>query len=145
MNATIRIRKRADITPELIAKVRTCAASGCTFAQTSLITGVDEASLRRWMVATYNEGKAQAIGRAGGALYNLAVGDAQKGTRPNLTALIFYLKCQGGWRETTGIVFEEAKPTDENATRLIDLLENRFKRLGEMRRKREKNDEPAAT
>jgi len=131
-----RIRRRADITAELISKVRTCSASGCNLAQTALITGFDEESLRRWMIGTFNEGRAQSVARAGAALYNMAVGDQAKGTRPNLSALIFYLKCQGGWRETTGIVFEEAKPTDENAARLIDLLETRFKRLGEIKQRK---------
>jgi len=147
MSGPTRIKKRADVTPALVEKVRACAASGCSFPQTALITGVAEDSLRRWMAATYNEGKAQSIGRAGAALFNMAVGDQTKGTRPNLGALIFYLKCQGGWRETTGIVFEEAKPTDENQSRLIELLESRFSRLASMQAKKkeakEQGDAPA--
>ena len=126
----VKIKKRADITPAMTSKVRDCAASGCTFAQTALIMDLDETSLRRWLAKPYNEGKAQAIGRAGAMIFNLGMGDEKAGRRPNLGALIFYLKCQGGWRETTGIVFEDAKPTEANATALVDLLEARFKRLG---------------
>ena len=141
-----KIRKRSDITPELIAKVQQCAVSGCTFAQTALITGYEEQSLRRWMAAYYNDGRAKASSRAGATLYNLAVGDDRKGMRPNLSALIFYLKCQCGWRETTGIVFESAQVTDENTKALLDTLERRFSRMAEFARKKEKaaQDEPQA-
>lgn len=145
MTTPTKIRKRSDITPALIEKVRACAVAGCTFPQTSVICGIEEGSLRRWMVSYYNEGKSQAINRAGGTLFNMAVGDQAKGTRPNLGALIFYLKCQGGWRETTGIVFEEAAATDENQKRLVALLESRFKRLGEMKDRKKNPDAPAVT
>jgi hypothetical protein len=81
------------------------------------------------MTNYYNEGRAKAVKNAGGVLYNLAIGDANSGRRPNVSALIFFLKCQGGWRETTGIVFEEAKPDEFNTSRLVELLESRFKKL----------------
>ena len=138
----LKIRKRSDVTPELLAKVKNCGASGCSFTQTSLICGYEEDSLRRWCVSDYNEGRAHIVGRAGATLCNMALGDEKKGTRPNLSALIFFLKCQGGWRETTGIVFEEAKPTEENASRLIDILEARFKKLGEAKQRKTNGDAP---
>ena len=138
------IRRRADITQELVNQVRACATAGNSFVQTALITGYSEQSLRRWLVAQFNEARAKATSRAGASLYNLAVGDTGRGLRPNLTALIFYLKCQAGWRETTGIVFEEAKPTDDNAQRLIELLESRFQRLGDMQRKRKDKESQAS-
>lgn len=149
MTDLARIRKRADVTPELVQRVTECAAAGCTFEQTSIIVGVEIQSLRRWMASHYNLGRAKAIRNTGAMIYNLANGKMNdKGewiVRPNVPAACFFLKCQGGWKETTGIVFEDAKPTEDNANRLIELLESRFLRLGEAERKRAKGkpDAPA--
>lgn len=102
-----KIRSRADITPDLVKRVTECAAAGCTFQQTSLLVGIEETSLRRWMISHYNEGRARIIRNAGATLANMAVGqlgsDGKWIQRPNLGALMFFLKCQGGWRETAAI------------------------------------------
>lgn len=143
----IKIRKRADITPALIDKVKSNAAAGCNFAQTALNIGYDEDSLRRWMVGYFNQGRAHAIAGCGATLVNMARGvqrpDGTWVQRPNLGALVFFLKCQGGWRETTGIVLEEAKPDDENQNRLIELLESRFSRLASMQARKKTDKEPS--
>jgi len=141
MAEVIRIRKRADITPDLIKKVRECGMAGMNMAQASVLTGIDEASLRRWLAAEFNTAKAQAIKNVAAMVYNQACGELDMNTgewviRPHFGSQCFYLKCQGGWKETTGIVFEEAKTSDDNAERLRAMIEARFKRLGDMRKKR---------
>lgn len=64
--------------------------------------GVSATTLRRRMkdderlVAAYKKGRASAAGLMGATLY-------QKGRRGNVTAMIFYLKTQAGWSETTKV------------------------------------------
>ena len=128
MNKPKRITKRAHITPELIDTVTKCAAAGCTFEQTAIIAGVEEDSLRRWMAPHFNKGKSQAIRNAGAVLYNLAVGNKGEGRKPNLMALMFYLKAAGGWRETTAIALEKPKEADNEAG-IAAVLEARFRKL----------------
>jgi hypothetical protein len=115
--------------------------AGLNFRQASVLTGVDETSLRRWLAAEFNTAKAQSIKNVAAMIYNQAVGERDKTTgewviHPHFGSQCFYLKCQGGWKETTGIVFEEAKTSDDNAERLRAMIEARFKRLGDMRKKR---------
>jgi hypothetical protein len=115
--------------------------SGLNFRQAAVLTGVDEASLRRWLAADFNEAKAQSIKNVAAMVYNQAVGERDPATkewvvRPHFGSQCFYLKCQGGWKETTGIVFEDGKLNDDNADRLRAMIEARFKRLADMRKKR---------
>lgn len=128
MTTLPKIKTRKEITPDLIAKVRNCAASGCNFPQTAIICGIEEGSLKRWMVSAYNDGRANAVCKAGATLFNLAMGDEVKGRKPNIIALIFFLKCQGGWRETTGIVFE-AGDDNKKEIGLVELLNARLNKL----------------
>jgi hypothetical protein len=58
----------------------------------------------------YKRGKARAIGAVAQSLVT-------KARAGNVTAMIFFLKTQGGWRETV----EVAKPKDEGST--LDLSE----------------------
>ena len=123
-----RITRRKDITTEMVTRVRACACAGCTFEQTAHIMGVEEVSLRRWMAAEFNEAKANAVAMVGAFIYNKAKGDEQKGIKGNLDAAKFYAETQGGWKKTTGIVFEDSKGTDAGQS-ITDILEARFARL----------------
>jgi len=94
------IRSKSDITPDLILTVKKLAAAGCTFEQVSEYTQIAKKSLMRWMACHYNEGKAQAIGRAGSILYNAATGDPAKGILPDPRLLMFYLKAVAKWNDS---------------------------------------------
>jgi hypothetical protein len=141
MTDPVRIRKSADITPDMRRKVRECGMAQLSFKQAAVLADVEEVSLRRWLARDFNQAKTMAIKNVAAMVYNQAVGerDPVSGewiTRPHFGSQALVLKCHGGWRETTGIVFEDAKTSDDNNERMKALIEARFKRLGDMRKKR---------
>lgn len=56
--------------------------------------GISRTTMLKYYRAVLNDAKTLAIGRMAVALY-------RKGLRGNVTAQIFYLKCQGGWQSAT--------------------------------------------
>jgi hypothetical protein len=85
-------------TPEIIAKIQDLAAQGLTHEQIYYSIGI---SCDTWYTKieefpeiseAYKKGKAKGIGFVTNKLMNHVQKD-------NLTAAIFYLKCQAGWKE----------------------------------------------
>src|SRR5262245_21936118 len=68
------------------------------------IIGVTDKTLRRACRSEITTGQAQANAKVGKALF-------QKALAGDVTAMIFWLKCRAGWRET--ITIEQSKPVAE--------------------------------
>lgn len=67
----------------------------------------------------YKRGKARAVGAVAQSLVTKARGG-------NVTAMIFYLKTQGGWRETVDV---SVAPTEKNERSLADLTDEELQNL----------------
>lgn len=87
-------------------------------------------TLVRHFKAELAEGKARVLAMVGGRLVQTALGKVAKATgREELTAQIFFLKTQGGWRETdrTEHFFPEGNGEDQDdtaiAARVASLIE----------------------
>jgi DNA-binding XRE family transcriptional regulator len=77
---------------------------GTTQESIANIIGIDEKTLRKYYRDELNLAKAKANATIGGALFNKAkAGDT--------TAMIFWMKTQAGWKETSSI---------ENTHRIVD-------------------------
>lgn len=82
------------VTDENMKQVTAMAAVGCTQAQISMLFKIDEDTFRKHYGEEFNRAKVLAIGKVAQTLYKRA-------TEGNdLGAAIFFLKAQGGWRET---------------------------------------------
>lgn len=60
------------------------------------ILDINKSTLIKYFKSELQNSKALRLGNVAGALYNNAI-------TGNVTAQIFYMKTQGGWRETQGI------------------------------------------
>jgi N-acetylneuraminic acid mutarotase len=80
--------------PENVKLVETYAAVGISQAQIILVLGINEDTFRKYYTEIFNASKVKAIGLVAGTLFKKATEDKDLG------AAIFYLKAQGGWRET---------------------------------------------
>lgn len=67
------------------------------------ILGIDEKTLRRYYREELDVSKAKANATIGGALFNKAKGG-------DTAAMIFWMKTQAGWKETTVHVGDESNP-----------------------------------
>lgn len=72
------------------------SAVGITQEQIAAVIGITHETLNKYYKETLETSKSKAIAKIGGTLYNKAL----KGDN---TCMIFYLKTQGGWRETTHV------------------------------------------
>ena len=92
-------RPRKELTDEQVTQVEKLSAV-MTQEQIGDFMGITDRTLRQRITddprvsSAYKRGRAQALGSAGASLLALV----RKG---NLGAICFYLKTQGGWRETT--------------------------------------------
>lgn len=78
-----------------MAKIRLYAGLGSTMPQIAAMVGKSEDTLRRnpEIVAALEAGRAETLTKVAGKL-------VQQALSGNITAAIFYLKTQGGWKET---------------------------------------------
>jgi hypothetical protein len=117
-------RKPMELTQEQKAEVETLAAV-LTAEQVADYFGIGRRTFYTMMqrdeeiAARYKRGKAKAIGVIAQGLINKARGG-------DTTSMIFFLKTQAGWRETTNVAHmlpEDAEPVGEDARqRLIDRI-----------------------
>ena len=77
------------------------------------LLGIDDKTLRKFYRAELDQSRAQANAAVGGALFNKAKGG-------DTAAMIFWMKTQAGWRETT--VIEGTGKGGEFVTRVITEL-----------------------
>lgn len=91
-------RKRWVPTEEDILKIRIYAGLGSTKAQIGAIMGVTPDTLNKHerVRDAFEAGKAETITKVAGKVVEAAL-------KGNLSAAIFYLKTQAGWRETNRI------------------------------------------
>jgi hypothetical protein len=129
-------RPTLTLTPEQVAEVETLAAV-LSSEQVADYFGISRsafyAMLRRdpGIEARYKRGKAKAVG----AIAQTLISKARAG---DTTSMIFYLKTQGGWRETAGIDHEhrlaashEADAAMEVFTTLLDGIAQEKRKLGQ--------------
>lgn len=85
-------------TPEDLAKIRLYAGLGATHDNIGALMGRSADTLNKHPAAreALAAGKAEVLTKVAGKLVEAAL-------KGNLTAAIFYLKTQGGWRETNRI------------------------------------------
>lgn len=76
---------------------------GTTQAVIADILGIDEKTLRLYYREELDVSKAKANATIGGALFNKAKGG-------DTAAMIFWMKTQAGWKETTVHVGDESNP-----------------------------------
>ncbi len=83
-------------TPEEIAKVRLYAGLGSTQEHIAAMIGksVDTLTRNEAICAALKEGKAETLAKVAGAL-------VRKALSGDTASAIFYLKTQGGWKETS--------------------------------------------
>ena len=87
-------RKAHQPTDGTRSQVRTFAAVGVTQQQLCKVMGIGEETFRKYYQDDFETAKIQAVANVAGSLYKRAT------EGKDLAAAIFYLKSQGGWRET---------------------------------------------
>lgn len=115
------------LTPEQIAQVETLG-SVLSIEQISDYFGISKQTFYKIMErqpeikTQYDKGKAKAIGSVAKGLLQ----EAQKG---NMTAAIFYLKTQAGWRETNNLdVTSKGEGLQPIIIDIVPLTENNNKK-----------------
>lgn len=100
-------RRKIIFTEEQIKKIEQLASRGLTNEQIYNYLGLSKDTFYQRMVenpeirATLEKGRAKGIANISNALFNQA-------SNGNTTAMIFYLKCKAGWKET--IISEVSDP-----------------------------------
>lgn len=90
------------------AQVKTLAAMGIEPSDIVKVIGLSLPTLRKHYRQELATGKIEANAKVAGQLYKMATDP----TKPNVTAMIFWLKAQAGWREADQRPYfvEEVKP-----------------------------------
>ena len=110
-------RKPIEITPELIEQAETLAAQGMTQVQIALALGMGESTLYEKMEKypefseAIKSGKAQGIALVTEKLLEKVMG-------MDTTIILFYLKCQAGWRDSQDL------NVTSNGTNRIEIVVN---------------------
>jgi DNA-binding NarL/FixJ family response regulator len=93
--------KRQGVTHEVTAattkQVESMAAVGVTQVQIATLLGISDETFRKYYGEIFNRAKVQAVGMVASTLFKRAT------EGKDLAAAIFYLKAQGGWRETPSL------------------------------------------
>ena len=93
-----------NLTPQRKEIIERAARAGCTLKQIACLLGISERALDDWVKRpdveqVYQAAKMKAVLDVADMLYNLA-------TAGDLNAIIFYLRCQAGWRVATNDVVQ---------------------------------------
>lgn len=88
-----------NLTPQRKEIIERAARAGCTLKQIACLLGISERALDNWIARpdverVYQAAKINAVLNVADMLYNLAMAG-------DLNAVIFYLRCQGGWKVAT--------------------------------------------
>lgn len=88
-----------NLTPQRKEIIQRAARAGCTLKQIACLLGISERTLDDWVKRpdveqVYQAARMNAILSVADMLYNLAMAG-------DLNAVIFYLRCQGGWKVAT--------------------------------------------
>lgn len=105
-----------EITDENVVKVRALAACGVHSEVIAKYMGIDPKTLRKHYGDVILKATTDRIAQVGNALFDNAV------RKNNVAAQIFYLKCQGRWKEPKN-------DDDENASEEKNILDEILKHL----------------
>lgn len=76
-------------------QIETLSGFGLTQDQIALVIGLSPPTLRKYYEHEISSGKAKACAQIAKTLFQ----QATKADKPNMSAAIFWLKCQAGWKE----------------------------------------------
>jgi hypothetical protein len=96
-------RKPHEPTDALRQTVQLHTTVGTTQTTIAQILGIDEKTLRKHYREELDVSRAKANATIGGALFNKAKGG-------DTAAMIFWMKTQAGWRETSGLEITTDRP-----------------------------------
>lgn len=96
-------RPEYEPTPATRQLVQLHATVGTQQSVIADILGIDDKTLRKHYREELDQAKAKANATIGGALFNKAKGG-------DTAAMIFWMKTQAGWKETTVHVGDESNP-----------------------------------
>ena len=93
-----------NLTPQRKEIIERAARAGCSLKQIACLLGLSKRTLEDWITRpdveqVYQAAKMNAILNVADMLYNLAMAG-------DLNAVIFYLRCQGGWKVATDQVMQ---------------------------------------
>lgn len=93
-----------NLTPQRKEIIERAARAGCSLKQIACLLGIGDRTLDNWIKRedveqVYQAAKMTAILNVADMLYNLAMAG-------DLNAVIFYLRCQGGWRVATNDIVQ---------------------------------------
>lgn len=89
--------------PRVAGRVEALVSFGMPHKMIAKELGMSVNTLRQYYREELDDGKARANAKVAQVLFRQAMGDADRGVPPNLTACIFWLKTQAGWRETSNV------------------------------------------
>ena len=110
-----------EITPEVLEKVEKLASQGMTKRQIAHCLGICEGTLYSKIkqndefLKALKRGKAKGIALVTEELQNLVA-------ERNITGIIFYLKCQAGWKEAKDKPKDHQSESESLIEKLIDKL-----------------------
>jgi transcriptional regulator with XRE-family HTH domain len=107
-----------NLTPQRKEIIERAARAGCSLKQIACLLGIGDRTLDKWIKRedveqVYQAARMTAILNVADMLYNLAMAG-------DLNAVIFYLRCQGGWK----VASDQVAQIDNDDQVLIYLPEN---------------------
>mgnify|MGYP003135707183 CR=1 FL=1 len=121
--------KIIDKSEEKSKMVKSLSGLGITQEQICSILGIARNTLTKYYNEELTQGKAEANAQVAKNLYRIATGEGQGA----VTAGIFWLKCQAGWRDTSTLEVINADEDESRVRRIVN-------RLTEARLQREESD-----
>lgn len=109
--------KKVEITDEQKNMVRQLSGYGITQDQICSLLDISRNTLTKYCINELHVGKAQANAKVAASLFKQAT------EANNITAIIFWLKCQAGWKETSTIEVINAESDDNKFRELVTGLQ----------------------
>ena len=109
--------KKVEITDEQRNMIRQLSGFGITQDQICDMLDISRNTLTKYCSTELRQGKAQANAKVAASLFK----QATEGS--NITAIIFWLKCQAGWKETTTLEVVNAESDDSKFREIVSGLQ----------------------
>lgn len=110
--------KIVEKTEEKSTMVRSLSGLGITQDQICSILGISRNTLTKYYEDELKVGKAQANSKVAENLFRIATGS----NHGSVTAAIFWLKCQAGWKDTNTLEVINADSDEKQFNRLIEQI-----------------------